>query len=171
MKILVAMDQSGSWPQIINALSRRIYPHGTQFQILTVLEPLPFTWELQTSDNWNKLATQIMHDRKIAAQNMLTAASERLSTIFPDCTVHTALPTGHARDEIIKAAVGWMPNKLVLGAHGRDPNRLISGSLPYNVARVSACSIELVRLIEPTPDANGCDVSQAKQEQEYQAKT
>ena len=152
MKILVAIDQSGSWPQIINAISRRKYPQGTQFELLSVLEPLPFTWELQTSDNWNKLASQVMHERKLAAESMLTAATERLRKVFPDCIVHVAVPTGHARDEIIKAAIGWMPNKLVLGAHGGSQNRLISGSLPHNIARVAACSVELVRLIEPTTE-------------------
>jgi nucleotide-binding universal stress UspA family protein len=166
MKVLVAINQAGSWPQIINALSQRSYPQGTQFQILTVLEPLPFTWELQTGDNWDKIATQVMHERKVAAQKMLTAASERLRTIFPDCTVHAVLLAGHAREEIIKATLDWMPNKLVLGAHGRSQNRLIAGSFPHDVARVSPCSVELIRLIEPAVELTQCDATQAKQQEQ-----
>lgn len=146
MKILVAIDQSGTWPQIMHALSRRRYPRGTAFEIISVLEPFPFAW---TQDNDE--GVELMQARKKAAEQILASARERLEEIFPQCNVQTVLPSGNAKEQIIQAIVDWKPNKLIIGTHGVSPNRLFPNSLPRDVARLASCSVELIRLIEPLP--------------------
>ena len=64
--------------------------------------------------------------------------------------VHVELEEGSAHDHILCAAIEWMANKIMVGAHGHSPNRLFA-IVPRTVAAHAPCSVELVRLHKPSP--------------------
>jgi nucleotide-binding universal stress UspA family protein len=151
MKVLVAIDQSAFAFQIIEVLAKRKFPREAQFKILSVLEPLPFNWDQQNLHSWKKLSQEILDERKLVVEEVLSIARHKLLCGHPDAQVHTEVRHGNARDEIIHAASAWMPNKIVLGAHGRSPNRLFPNAVSHHVARQAMCTVELIRLVEEEP--------------------
>jgi nucleotide-binding universal stress UspA family protein len=148
MRVLIAIDQSTFSSQIINTLTERKFSGRTDFKILSVLEPLPVEWDNQSSQAGSKLAQDLLKKRHSKALKILGEARQKLLQSFPNCNVHTELRRGDAREEIIGAAVDWMPDRVVLGEHKDSPNRFLSGAVSRTVARHSTCTVELIRLIE-----------------------
>ena len=66
--------------------------------------------------------------------------------------VHVEVRQGSARDEIVNAAAEWMADKILVGAHGRSPNRLFPTTIARSVVRHAPCSVELVRLPKLTEE-------------------
>ena len=58
--------------------------------------------------------------------------------------VHVELKEGSAREQIVRSAIDWMPDKIIVGAHGYAPNRLF-GAVPRAVAIHAPCSVELIK--------------------------
>ena len=149
MKVIVAIDQSEYWPQVIESVLRRKWPKDTQFKVLTVIAP--FQWEHANPATWEKSAKEIYEARHQSAQKILTGARHMLEKGIPNAQVHVDLEQGSPRDRILRAAIEWMADKILLGAHGHSPNRLF-GVVPSSVATHAPCSVELVRLHKPSPE-------------------
>jgi len=148
MKVIVALDQSVYASQVIAAVIHRRWHKDTAIKLLTVVEPLPFEWEQVCSPNWKKIAQEIQAQRKKDAEGMLASARKELEANVPSCTVHMEIRHGRAREEIVDAAVEWLADKIVVGAHGQSPNRLFPGSVSRSVAQHATCSVELIRLVD-----------------------
>ncbi|SRR5579875_51281 len=146
MKVIVAIDQTEYARQILDAVIARRWPADTTFRILTVLEPLH--WERVVSSEWNKLSLELAAARRRKADEVLSEARKKVQKALADCPVHVELREGSAREEIVTAAVEWMADKIVLGAHGRAPNRLLRATVAGSVAKHAPCTVELVRLKE-----------------------
>jgi len=144
MKVIVAIDQTENWKQVIDAVTKRRWPADTSFRILTVVAPEEWQ-DLEFADT-NDILREIVKLRCLTAERILQAARQKLSEAFSDCTVHVELRKGSPRIEVLDAAVDWMPDKIVLGAHGHDCNRLLPATVSRAVAQYAKCSVELVRL-------------------------
>ncbi len=149
MKVIIAIDQSAYWIQIIESVLKRPWPADTQFKVLTVIAP--FQWEHFNTPEWEKSAKRIYEARKEAAHEMAMHARKMLQDNIPNAQVHVEIDHGSPRDQILRAAVGWMADKIVIGAHGDAANRLF-GAVPQAMATHAPCSIELVRLTNPSCD-------------------
>ncbi len=148
MKVIVAIDQSVYAQQIIDSMLRQHWPEGTNFKILTVVEPTQL--DEFGAYKWKDLLIAVADQRCKAASEVLSQAREQLQSKLPDCLVHTEIRHGKARKEIVEAAAEWMADKIVVGAHGRSPNRLmLAGTVPAAVAQNAHCTVELVRLKVP----------------------
>jgi len=145
MKVIVAIDQTDYSRQIIDSLVKHSWPKDTAFKLITVIEPQQ--WE---QPKWRQLAAEVFTQLEEAAINLLKKARSRLEEEVPDCTIHIEVRQGSAKDELLKAAIDWMPDKIVVGAHGHSPNRLL-GSVPRTLSRRAPCSVELVRLRKLPP--------------------
>ena len=148
MKIIIALDQSEYAAQVLETVSHRRWHRDTSFKLMTVLEPMPFEWEQVHSPTWRKTAQELFDKRNHDAKQMLASARNALLSTLPDCSVHTEIRHGSAREEILEAAVEWSADKIVIGAHGHSPNGLFLGFVPRSVANHASCSVELVRLTE-----------------------
>jgi nucleotide-binding universal stress UspA family protein len=142
----VAIDQSDFRHQIINSLCRRKWATDTHFKILTVIEPLPFHWEQICYEDWKATAHEISKKRREHANTVLIQAGKELQDKFPLTHIHTELRHGRVADEIIYAASAWAPDKLILEAHGRSPNRLFPSAVSTTVTRHAECTIDVLRL-------------------------
>ncbi|MDR3615842.1 MAG: universal stress protein [Candidatus Obscuribacterales bacterium] len=158
MKIIVAVDQTNNWQEIIDSVTRSCWPNDAQFKVLTVVEPIPN--DAQNSPIVNACAKQIESQKRKHAEKILSLARTRLIECLRDAQVHTELREGAAAIEILEAATQWMPDKIIVGAHGANPNRLLPGRLSRSVARHAICSVEIVRL-KSTASASLDDMSKA----------
>lgn len=147
MKVIIAIDQSVFRKQILDAVISRHWPKDTAFEILTVVEPVQF--EAPAGSDLNAILKEIAERQHKMAEEYLHEARALLLKHIPDCTVHTCMREGSARHEIISAAVDYMPDKIVLGAHGNSPNRLVPGAVSRAVVQHVPCAVEIIRLRLP----------------------
>ncbi|PWT98653.1 MAG: hypothetical protein C5B53_06505, partial [Candidatus Melainabacteria bacterium] len=107
-------------------------------------------WQEADWQKWRKLAEEISAEREKAAEIWLKQARLKVQEKVPNCSVHLEIKHGSARTELLKAATEWTPDKIIVGAHGHQPNRLF-GSVPQALSRHAGCSIELIRLQKRLP--------------------
>jgi nucleotide-binding universal stress UspA family protein len=158
MKVIVAIDQSANWKQIVEAITKRRWHRDTSFKVLTVLEPMQ--WE-KSSPVSSEIAHEMALRRQKLASQVLLDARGIIEKNIRDCAVHVEVRTGSPRTEIVDAATDWMADKILIGAHGHSPNRLFSGSVSQAVAQHALCSVELIRLREPPEPSENLPATQA----------
>ncbi len=67
MKILVAIDQSKFWKEIVDVVGSRPFPPDTEVKILAVLKYAPFDWSEQSNSDWKKITSSNFQLLKHAA--------------------------------------------------------------------------------------------------------
>lgn len=143
MKVVVAIDQTVYAGQIIDEILRRQWPADVSFKVVTVVEPPP--WQEADWQKRQKLAEEVYGQLEERALTSLKRTRAQISENIPGSTVHIEVCRGIAKDELLKSITDWMPDKVIVGAHGHSPNRLL-GSVPRTLSREAPCSVELVRL-------------------------
>lgn len=154
MKVLVAIDQTGFADQILEMVGLARWPSHTKIKILTVIQPLQ--WESVPCIQWNKEAGEFFVHREKCAEETVKRAKKFLQTVCPKCKVDTEVRCGDPKSEIIDVATTWMADRIIIGAHGSEPNRFFKGSVARSVSQFCGCSIELIRL---KPISAGGDVN------------
>jgi nucleotide-binding universal stress UspA family protein len=147
MKVIIAIDQTENWKQIIEAVINRPWPPDSIFRIVSVLEPIE---EDAHTHGLSLIIKEARLHKSQMADKILHEARTLLARCFPECIVYSEVRKGKAQEELVSAATNWMVDKIILGAHGRSANRLIPGTVSRFVAKHSPCSVELVRL-KPLP--------------------
>ncbi len=144
MKVIIALDDSPYSRHIIDAVVSRHWPANTNFKILTVIEPVSSADEART-DSFTNLF-EVEKKRLDFAEALCERARNRLMKEIPNAVVHSEIRKGSPRTEIVNAAVDWMSDKILVGAHGLGicPRNLL-GSVSRSVAQQSPCSVEIVR--------------------------
>jgi len=154
MNAVIALDQSEFARQIVDAVVNRQWPAHTQFNVVTVIEPLQ--WESVSCIEWNEVAVEALNRRKLIAHETLMEAKRRISQAVAGCEVHVETRHGSPRDQILNVASEWMADKIVLGAHGyhtqlttqskHHAHHHFAGSVSRAVALRAPCCVEFVRL-------------------------
>src|SRR6516164_6328485 len=139
MKVIVALDQTEYANQVVDAVLERRWPKDTCFKLITVLEP--HQWEEADWQKWRKLTQEVSAEREKLAETWLKIARLKIQEKVANCSVHLEIKHGCAKTELLKAATEWMCDKIMVGAHGHQPNRLF-GSVPHTLSRQAPCSIE-----------------------------
>ncbi len=149
MKVIIAVDQTDNWKQIIEATVKRSWPSDTIFRILTVVEP--------GADALDKTKTHQAH----TADRVVHEARALMFEHLPGCTVYSEVRKGKAADELVTVAANWMVDKIILGTHGRKANRLIPATVPQLVSQNSCCSVDLVKLTPVKASVGESSLTQA----------
>lgn len=144
MRVIIAIDQTNNWKQVVAAVAKKKWPKDVAFKILSVLQPSE--WQDMEYAATNNVLPQIIKLRQKHAEDILLEAREEIVKKIPSCAAHVELRNGSPRAQIIESAVDWMANKIVLGAHGQAQNRLLPSTVAHGVAQYARCSVELVRL-------------------------
>lgn len=144
MKVIIAVDDSPYSMNVVDAVLHRQWPKGTQFKVLTVVEPV--CCDEDAEPEIVNLISDLTERRKKSSIRLGERIRHRIEYAFPEMSVHVEIREGLPRTEIINAAVDWSADKILLGAHGKDvcPHNLI-GSVSRSVALQSPCSIEIIR--------------------------
>lgn len=133
MRILLAVDGSISSDAVMQEAARRPWPAGSEFEVVTVVDPFFFPKTPELLAETRKSTQQSLEEQA----KTLVEAGWRVSTdVILDNPRH-ALP---------RVAREWRTDLLLMGSHGRGAvGRLLMGSTAQAVLRHSECSVEIVR--------------------------
>jgi nucleotide-binding universal stress UspA family protein len=136
MKILIGVDGSSSSDVAIQKAAHRPWPKGSEFRVLTVLDPYFFT-----------RAPLLLEESRASTLEGLKAQAKPLAEA--GWAVEYDVMLDHARHGLPRAASAWGADLVMLGSHGRSAvERLLLGSTAQAVLRHATCSVEIVRARE-----------------------
>lgn len=136
MRILIGVDGSSSSDAVIEEAARRPWPEGTEFSVVTLVDPFFFT-----------KAPQLMEEAKNSALENVKEQAKRL--IEAGWPVHLDVILDNPRHGLPRAAEAWRTDLVLIGSHGRGAvERLLVGSTARTVLRHAPCSVEIVRRAE-----------------------
>ncbi len=133
MRVLVAVDGSSSSDAVIREVARRPWPTGTQFAVVTVVDPYFFT-----------KAPLLLDEAKQSAQKSLEAIAQPIEQA--NWPVEREVVLENPRHALPRAASEWKADLVMMGSHGVGTvGRLLVGSTTQAVLRHAQCSVEIVR--------------------------
>lgn len=139
MKVIVALDQTDCANQIIDEVASTEWPLDTQIKLLTVVGSLSCQAEAAAE------TTKQFEKRKRFANDLVMNARQKISDSCPQCMVYAEVRCGEPHLEIVCSAAEWMPDRILIGAHGNSPNRFF-GKIAQSIPQNSTCSVQIVRL-------------------------
>ena len=147
MNVLLAIDHSTCSDAAVRAVRDRFKPGGTVVRVVHVVEwphdlPLAHTFaEGPSAADAVLAAHENIHQR---GQELVARAVSQLHAAQFEAT--GVVIEGDVRPAILEMAAEWPADTIVLGSHGRKGlDRLLLGSVSYNVVRHAPCSVEVVR--------------------------
>jgi nucleotide-binding universal stress UspA family protein len=133
MRLLVAVDGSGSSDAVIREAARRPWPAGSEFAVVTVVDPYFFP-----------KAPLLLEEAKQSAKKSLEDLAKPLMEAGWKPELHVVLD--NPRHALPRAASEWRTDLVLMGSHGVGAmSRLLLGSTAQAVLRHAECSVEIVR--------------------------
>jgi nucleotide-binding universal stress UspA family protein len=133
MKILIAVDGSTSSDAVIQEAAARPWPKGSEFYLLTVVDPFFFT-----------RAPLLLQEAKKSTSEALEESAKPLKNAGWEVTSNVVLDS--PRHAIARLASEWKVDLILIGSRGRGSfGRLLLGSTAQAVLRHAASSVEIVR--------------------------
>jgi len=133
MKIVIGVDGSSASDAALQEVTRRPWPKGSEFKLVTAVDPFFFV-----------RAPQLLEEtRKSTKEELEEDAGGLREKGWP---VDTEVLLENPRHAVAKLATDWKADLAVLGSHGRGTfRRLLIGSTAQAVLRNAPCSVEIVR--------------------------
>jgi len=145
MKVLVAVDSINSLDILLNEITARSWPLGTEAQVLSVVDDGDVPMKTWRDEGYGVSAVQREMNRRGEYISLL--AVERLKKI--GISARVVIMRGDPAFLISFAARKWPADLIILRAHNRtDFRRRLLGSVAKSVVESAPCSVEVVR----TPD-------------------
>ena len=133
MKNLLAIDSSGGSQLVIAAATNRLWPCGTVFCVMSVVD----------RGRWEGLPA-LIEDAKHGAQSLVKCATERLTRSGYEAFAE--IQVGLPKVAIPEYAKQWGADLVMVGSRGHSAlTRFLLGSVAQAVLRASTCSVEIVR--------------------------
>jgi nucleotide-binding universal stress UspA family protein len=133
MRILVGVDGSCSSDAVIEEAASRPWPAGSEFAVVTVVDPFFFP-----------KAPPLLGEAKKSMEQSL--AEQAAPLVGAGWLVSVNVILDNPRHALPRAASEWRAELVLLGSHGRGAvGRLLLGSTAQAVLRHSKCSVEIVR--------------------------
>jgi nucleotide-binding universal stress UspA family protein len=143
MRILIGADGSDSSDAVIQEAANRPWPAGSEFVVVTVVDPYFFP-----------KAPQFLAETKKGTQESLEEQAKPLADAGWRVTANVILD--NPRHALPRAASEWRAELVMMGSHGRGAvGRLLLGSTAQAVLRHAACSVEIVRGARKEKNATG----------------
>jgi nucleotide-binding universal stress UspA family protein len=141
MNILLAVDASSASQAAVDQVAARLWPAGSQVEVLTVVETPGFLTQGLATD-----------ELKARAQHLADAAATRLRS--HQLQAKAVVAVGDPKTVILDHAAAMHAGLIVLGANGLGAvERFLLGSVSRAVLRFAPCSVALVRETAAKPDA------------------
>ncbi|HEX7333740.1 MAG TPA: universal stress protein [Pyrinomonadaceae bacterium] len=145
MKVLIAVDSINTLDILINEMSARSWPLGTEARVLSIVDDADVPLKVWGDEGYGLSALRReMHRR---GEEISVLAVERLRRIgIPSQVV---IMSGEPKSLISFAARSWPADLILIRAHNRKDFRSRSlGSVAKSVVRSAPCSVEVVRARE-----------------------
>jgi nucleotide-binding universal stress UspA family protein len=149
MKVLVAVDSITTLDIVINEMSARSWPSGTEARVLSIVDNADVP--LKAGDEQGFGVSAVRREMHRRGEQISALAVERLRKIgIPSQVI---IMRGNPEFLISFAARKWPADLILIRAHNRKDfrNRLL-GSVAKSVVESAPCSVEVVRAREK-PDA------------------
>ena len=147
MKVLVALDSIITLDILIDEMSTRSWPAGTEARVLSVIEDGDVPLKTWRDEGYGVSAVRReMHRR---GEQLSALGVERLRRIGIPSQV--SIMRGNPEFLISFAARSWPADLIIIRAHNRkDFRSRLLGSVAKSVVESAACSVEVVRARETT---------------------
>jgi nucleotide-binding universal stress UspA family protein len=142
MKVLLAVDSINTLDVLINEMSARSWPSGTEARVLSIVDDGDLPLKVWGEEGHGLPALQREMDRR--GEQISAFAVERLRKIgIPSQVV---IMSGDPKFLISFAARSWLADLILISANNRKDfrNRLL-GSVAKSVVKGAPCSVEVVR--------------------------
>ena len=145
MKVILAIDGSPHSHAALAEFAGQSWPAGTEVRILTVIHPsFPLVMDplfLGVSAHVQQAKEQRNH-----APTLVEAAGRLIRAAAPAVIVTTKIVEGVPKDVIVREAMDWNADLIVLGSHGYGRvRRMVLGSVASAVVATAPCSVHVVR--------------------------
>ena len=142
MKVLVAVDSITTLDILLDEISARSWPAGTEAQVLSVVEDGDVPLQTWRDEGYGVSGIRREMDRRGEQVSLL--AVERLKRI--GIAARVVIMRGDPAFLIPFAARKWSADLILLRAHNRtELRRRLLGSVAKSVIKSAPCSVELVR--------------------------
>jgi nucleotide-binding universal stress UspA family protein len=148
MKVLVAIDGSEASLVAIREVAHCALPPGSTIELMySIHSRLPVIPDFPP---W-AVTIAAAHGESIRAQTryapeVLAAAAKYLQLYQRQATIVTKIVEGVPKDQILREAISWCADRIVMGSHGRGRvNRAILGSTAAAVADEAPCTVQIAR--------------------------
>ena len=147
MKVLVAVDSLNTLNLLVDEISSRSWPSGTEAQVLSVVDDGAVPLKVWREEGYGVSAVRREMQRR--GEQISALAVERLREIgIPSRVV---IMRGDPAYLISFAARKWAADLIVIRAHNRtDFRSRLLGSVAKSVVESAPCSVEVVRQANPT---------------------
>ena len=144
MKVLLAVDGSHCSDAVIDEVTQRVWPKGTEFKVLGVVHIIS-DWPDPIFFGVRMMAYE--QHRKEARDNIDKATTKLIETFgnenFP---IIGEILEGSPKKLIVEEAENWGADLIILGSHGRGAvGKTFLGSVSLAVVSHAKCSVEVVR--------------------------
>jgi len=134
MKLLIATDLTPGSQKMIEVVSNRPWPAGSEACLLHVVDESPFP-----------LDANLLELAREGAESAIRAIGERFKP--SGLRIRTEVLLGHPRSAVPEYAKKWGADFLIAGSHGGSGlARFLLGSVAHHVLRTAPCSVEIVRV-------------------------
>jgi nucleotide-binding universal stress UspA family protein len=145
MKVMLALDDSHHSATALDNVMNRPWPTGTEFLILTVVEPFHPDYA-----GWDSAAVgdavQYGQTLEAHAREYATRSAKQLSDKFGMDKVQAETKEGRIKETIIQTAIDWHADLIIMGSHGRSGiEKFLLGSVSQAVVAHAPCSVEIVK--------------------------
>jgi nucleotide-binding universal stress UspA family protein len=144
MKILLPIDGSDHSVITIDEFLSRLWPAGTQVEVLSVAVGSPEL--IHPEPAGRSLHSDSTERERQRAEKDVAEAADKIRHAMPSLEVFAKTMDGAPADGILKEAKEWGANLIMMGSRGHNAVlRMLLGSVAQAVVRNAPCSVELVR--------------------------
>jgi nucleotide-binding universal stress UspA family protein len=148
LRVLLAIDGSPCSVAAVNDVAHCRLPNGSAVEVLNVIHSrVPVVFDPAFTLAAGHADEQ--HEQERRSPEILQSTATRLRRHRPHLDVTTKVVEGDPKDVIVREAIEWHADRVVLGSHGYGRvGRAVLGSTAAAVAAEAPCSVLIAK---PTP--------------------
>lgn len=145
MKLLLAVDSITTLNVLLDEMTNRLWPIGTEARVLSIVEDGEVPLETWREEGY--VVAAVRQEMKRRGEQITGVAVERLREL--GITAEVVIMRGNPDFHISFAARKWGADLILIRAHNRsDFRNWLLGSVAKSVVESAPCSVEMVRSTE-----------------------
>jgi len=145
MKVLIAIDDSECSDLALQSVGQNCWPTGTQFTIITVIEPFSLQYAISGAYYLEAVA-EAQRDYSDYCKQFINSKVDQLKSKFVESKVEGKIVEGDIASSIIQEAEDQDVDLIVIGSHGRRGfQKFLLGSVAEKVVNHAPCSVQIAK--------------------------
>ncbi len=143
-KVLVAIDNTGLPPLVVNSLAAQMHPEETEVLVLEVLEPLMVSVPPEMSPGYTPEMAARKTELQKVAKKILEQAAELLGK--GGFNVESRIVESEIKEGIVTVASEWGANLIVVTSHARKGvAKFLHRSVAQGIVHRAPCSVLVLK--------------------------